>query len=233
MARNLILSGGMYHDFQATSEALAEVLAEVGVESEITDDIAGALEDPPEVHLITVNALRWRMRGERFADRRERDGFELPAHARTALLAHLERGGGLLAMHAACICFDDWPGWPRVLGATWNWERSFHPPVGWTTVRIRGGHPVVDGLRDFDVVDEIYSDLDMLPGVTPLADAEGQPMVWARPVRRGRLVYDALGHDVRSYDSPVHRELIQRAAMWLLERPIPARDPLRRAPVME
>ncbi|GAA5054456.1 hypothetical protein HNP84_002971 [Thermocatellispora tengchongensis] len=218
--RNLILSGGLYHDFPATSAALAEVLAEVGVESEVTDDIAGALAEPPEVQLITINALRWRMDGDRFAGERGRWRFELPGPARRTLLEHLERGGGLLAMHSACICFDDWQGWPRVLGARWDWNRSHHPPLGWTGVRVLGGHPVVDGLRDFDVVDEVYSDLEVHPGVTPLAESNGQPLVWARGVRRGRLVYDALGHDVRSYDSPVHRELLRRAALWLLKRPV-------------
>ncbi|MEV5413682.1 ThuA domain-containing protein [Thermopolyspora sp. NPDC052614] len=220
MARNLILSGGAFHDFAATSEALAEVLTEVGVDSEITEDIAGALEDRPEVQLITVNALRCRMTDGRYGDQAARWRFELSAEARTALLDHLDRGYGLLAVHAATLCFDDWRGWPRVVGACWNPGKSHHPPLGWTEVRVLGGHPIVDGLRDFDVVDEVYSDLDVLPDVRPLASAHGQPLLWARTVRRGRVVYDALGHDVRSFDSPVHRRLLQRAALWLLKRPV-------------
>ncbi|MEV4475744.1 ThuA domain-containing protein [Nonomuraea sp. NPDC049419] len=225
MARNLILSGGLFHDFAATSAALAEVLAEVGVESEITEDIAGALSEPSEFQLITVNALRWQMTQDRFAGLRDQWRFTLPAGARATLLDHLDQGGGLLCMHSAAICFDDWQGWPRVLGGCWVWPKSHHPPLGWTGVRVHGGHPVVDGLRDFDVVDEVYSDLDVLPDVRPLASsASGQPLVWARPVRRGRVLYDALGHDTRSYDNEVHRTLLQRAALWLLKRPVTVRD---------
>ncbi|MGI5283037.1 ThuA domain-containing protein [Nonomuraea polychroma] len=224
MARNLILSGGLFHDFAATSAALAEVLAEVGVESEITEDIAGALREPSEVQLITVNALRWQMSQDRFADLRAEWSFGLPAEARTTILDHLDRGGGLLCMHAASICFDDWQGWSRVLGGCWTWPKSHHPPLGWTSVRVHGKHPVVDGLRDFDVVDEVYSDLDILPDVEPLASSNGQPLIWARPVRRGRVFYDALGHDTRSYDNEVHRTLLQRAALWLLKRPVTIRE---------
>ncbi|GIH80748.1 ThuA domain-containing protein [Planobispora longispora] len=220
MARNLILSGGMFHDFAATSAALAGTLAEVGVESDVTEDIVGGLADAPEYQLITINALRWRMRQDRFAEHRPRWRFELPAAARTALLDHLERGGGLLCMHTAAICFDDWQGWPRVLGGCWDWAKSHHPPLGWASVRIHDGHPVVDGLRDFDLVDEVYSDLSVLPGVQPLASSLGQPLIWARPIRRGRVFYDALGHDTRSYDSPIHRTILQRAALWLLKRPV-------------
>ena len=225
MARNLILSGGLFHDFEATSAALADVLAGVGIESEITEDIAGALSEPSEVQLITVNALRWQMDLDRFADLRDEWRFELPAQARTTLLDHLDRGGGLLCMHSASICFDDWQGWSRVLGGCWTWPKSHHPPLGWTGVRVHGGHPIVEGLRDFDLVDEVYSDLDVLPDVRPLASsASGQPLVWARPVRRGRVVYDALGHDVRSYENEIHRTLLQRAALWLLKRPVAVTD---------
>ncbi|WP_147425291.1 ThuA domain-containing protein [Bailinhaonella thermotolerans] len=223
MAWNLILSGGVAHDFAASSGVLAEVLAEVGIESEVTEDIAGALAEPPEVQLITVNAMRWRMDGPHFRERRERWRFELPTAARNAVLDHLDRGGGLLAMHAAPICFDDWIGWSRVIGARWNWEKSHHEPLGWASVRVhRGRHPIVDGLRDFDVADEIYTDLDLEPGLTPLVSCDGRPLVWARHVRRGRVVYDALGHDTRSFDSPEHRALVQRAALWTLRR-LPAR----------
>lgn len=221
MARNLILSGGPFHDFDATSSALAGVLADVGIESEITEDIAGALGEPSEFQLITVNALRWQMTADHHADQRAQWRFSLPAEARTTLLDHLSRGGGLLCMHSASICFDDWQGWPRVLGACWEWPKSHHPPLGWTSVRVHGGHPIVEGLRDFDVVDEVYSDLDVLPDVEPLASSLGQPLIWARPVRHGRVVYDALGHDTRSYDNEIHRTVLQRAAQWLLKRPIP------------
>lgn len=221
MARNLILSGGPFHDFDATSAALAEVLADVGIESEITEDIAGALSEPSEFQLITVNALRWQMSAGHLADQRDRWRFSLPGQARTTLLDHLSRGGGLLCMHSASICFDDWQGWPRVLGGCWTWPKSHHPPLGWTSVRVHGGHPIVEGLRDFDVVDEVYSDLDLAPGVQPLASSMGQPLIWARPVRRGRVVYDALGHDTRSYDNEIHRSLLQRAAQWTLKRPLP------------
>src|SRR5690606_20224266 len=191
---------------------------------EVTEDVAGALREPPEVQLITVNALRRQLDLDRFAALRGRWRFAGPAQARTTLLDRLEQGGRLLWMHAASFCFDDWQGWPRVLGGCWTWPKSHHPPLGWTSVRVHGGHPVVDGLRDFDVVDEVYSDLDVLPDVRPLASANGQPLMWARPVRRGRVFYDALGHDTRSYDNEVHRTLLQRAALWLLKRPVTVRD---------
>ncbi|MEU6429997.1 ThuA domain-containing protein [Microbispora sp. NPDC046973] len=216
MSRNLILSGGVAHDFPATSAALAGVLAEIGIESEITEDVAGALAAPAPVDLITVNALRWRMDGDDFAEERDRWRFETPDSVRAALLGHLARGGGLLAVHTASLCFDDWPEWAEILGGAWRWGTSYHPPIGRAKVRLGADHPIVDGLAGFEVTDEVYTDLDLLPEVEPLAYSDDQPLLWARTVAGGRVVYDALGHDTRSYENPVRRTLLRRAARWLL-----------------
>lgn len=215
MARNLILSGGVAHDFPATSAALAEVLAEVDIESTVTEDIAEALRARPDVELITVNALLCCMDGG-WSATQGGSAFRLHPVARAALLGHVERGGGVLAMHSAPICFDDWPYWRHMVGAAWRWGTSHHPPVGEVAVGLTGGDPIVEGLEDFTVVDELYTGLGVLPGIRPLAVADGQPLVWTRALGNGRLVYDALGHDVRSYESAAHRALLRRAARWLL-----------------
>ena len=55
--------------------------------------------------------------------------------------------------------------------------------------------------------------------VLVVADHEGaaHPVVWVAP-GPGRIVYDALGHDVRSYDSPSRVDLFRREVRWLLSR---------------
>ena len=68
MRRNLILSGGIFHDFAATSASLAERLTRLDIQSHIEDDIeAGlrSLESQP-VDLLTINALRWEMQGSKY-----------------------------------------------------------------------------------------------------------------------------------------------------------------------
>ena len=55
--------------------------------------------------------------------------------------------------------------------------------------------------------------------VLVVADHDGtaHPVVWVAP-GPGRIVYDALGHDVRSYDSPSRVDLLRREVRWLLSR---------------
>jgi type 1 glutamine amidotransferase len=217
--RNLVLSGGVAHDFAATSAAVAGALAEVGVESVIRDDLPGALTGLDGFDLVTVNLLRWRMDVDRYAHLRAEWALTLDEPARRALLGHVRRGGGLLALHTAPICFDDWPGWGRLVGAAWDWERSSHPPLGPARITVHtDAHEIVAGIGDFDVVDEVYGFLRLEPGIAPLMTATHggaeHPLLWARQVGRGRVVYDALGHHPPSYTPTEHRTIVQRAARW-------------------
>ncbi|MGY1666434.1 ThuA domain-containing protein [Geodermatophilus sp. SYSU D00696] len=221
----VVVSGGVAHDFPATSAELAEVLHEAGFATTVTEDVEAALTglaagSPGSRPLVVLNLLRWTMRVERYAHLRERWSLSLSAAARAALSGHVRFGGGLLAVHGASICFDDWPQWRELLGGVWRWDRSSHPPLG-AAVRVsvaRDRHPVVAGVPDFDVVDEVYGFLDLADDVDGLMTSphggRDHPLLWARTVGAGRVVYDALGHHVPSYAVPEHREIVRRAAVW-------------------
>lgn len=226
--RAVVLSGGVAHDFPATSSVLAAVLVEAGFTAAVTEDVEQGLTGlatarPPP--LVVLNMLRWTMHGDRYADQRERWGLSLSAPARRALAEHVRAGGGLLAMHGASICFDDWPDWQDLLGGVWRWGTSTHPPLaGPVPVTVEtDAHPIVAGLGDFPIVDEVYGFLDRTDDVRGLLSSPhggtAHPLLWARTVGAGRVVYDALGHHVASYDVPEHREIIRRAARWAAGAP--------------
>lgn len=217
--RNLVLSGGPYHSFASSSAALAELLDRDGFSSWITTDVEGGLEFLGEFELLTLNLLRWTMSDARFDAERDRWSLSLSGAGRAAIVRHLSLGRGLLGLHTASICFDDWPEWVDILGARWDWGRSSHPPSRPSRVAVRSGaHPVVDGATDFDVFDEIYSDLTLTEGVEPLMTSPrrgvDQPLLLARAVGPGRVVYDALGHDAASIIQPAHAQVIRGAAAW-------------------
>lgn len=227
--RAVLLSGGLTHDFPATTGCLTDLLDDAGFDVGVhtgTSGVDSALGDLPGAALLVVNALRWTMTcsgtPERYRVQAELEAASPSLRARDALGRHLAAGGGVLAMHTATLCFDDWPGWADTLGARWEWGHSHHPPLGPSIeVRVGAGHPVVDGVDDFTIVDEVYSDLRIAPGVTGLACATTpgttavQPMLWAREHGGGRVVYDALGHHPPSYAVPEHREIVRRAIRWV------------------
>ena len=159
-------------------------------------------------------------RGRPDADFDGTDRDWVPFHARLASL--VSSGVPVLGLHQATNTFLDSPSWGPVIGGRWVEGTSWHPPHGPATFRVVDAeHPVVAGLTEITADDEQYLSLEVSPGVQVLvvADHEGgsHPVVWVAP-GPARVVYDALGHDVRSYDSPSRVELFRREVRWLLGR---------------
>jgi len=223
-ARNLLLTGGFGHPFDTAAPALAALLAAGGIDSRVSDDIEGALAmlAAEPLDLLTVYALRWTMStGDKYAPHRERWGFSLSPRGRAAIEGHLARGGGLLALHTALICFDDWPAWKDMLGAVWAWGRSGHPPRGDVDVRpCVSAHPLLGDVPAFTLHDEVYGNLDgdahagALLQARARAAAEWHPVLWTRRHGPARVVVDALGHDASAFTHPVHGAIVARAARW-------------------
>jgi type 1 glutamine amidotransferase len=225
--RNLLLTGGPGHDFDAIGTELVSLLDDVGIETTtVTDPRVAigllALEGSDAFDVLTVHALRWRMAERPAEPDRSRHAFALAAHEARALDDFVRAGGGLLALHAAVICFDADPTWRELCGAAWAWDRSTHPPHGEVQIAVTDAgraHPLASGLDDFVLVDEVYGFLDEVDGLEPLlaSDHGGRthPVCWARPVGDGRVVTDVLGHDAASFAHPAHRQLVQRAAAWV------------------
>ncbi|GAA3587384.1 ThuA domain-containing protein [Kribbella ginsengisoli] len=200
--------GDPWHDLPRTSARLADALGGPGL-SQIVSSVDELAELIDQAGVLVVNAS---------ADRHG----PTPADQQFGRLVErfLAGGGGLLAVHSSTIAFPGLQSWHRTVGARWEHGKTFHPPLERTLVRRTGvEHPIADGLGDFWVEDERYSDLVLVDGIEALYEHthEGatHPLLWAREVGGGRVVYDALGHDERSYDAPERVELLRRSAGWL------------------
>ncbi|MYT75365.1 MULTISPECIES: ThuA domain-containing protein [unclassified Streptomyces] len=218
--RGLLLGGvGRYtdpwHPFADTNRGLTDVAREAGVVLEQATDIdaalasfaAGALPD-----LVVVNIGL------------PRDGSPVPADAGAAagLARLLESEVPVLAVHSSATCFPDDEVWESGLGGTWVRGTTMHPPYGRAHVLVTdAGHPVTADVDDFELDDERYTHLRHDPRVRVLLAHEHEggrhPLLWVHTRPGGGLtVYDALGHDGRSYASESHRTVLRRALGTLL-----------------
>ena len=218
--RAIILSGGIFHDFDRMTAAAAGILAGAGFEAEIVShpaELAQALARPAD--LVVVQALRWRMLGhEKYEPYRADWAYEAGADLIAALDGHVARGGGVMALHTGCISFDDWPGWRGILGGGWVWGESFHDPGLEPVTVTPADHPVTQGVAAFTITDELYQKLDLAPGITILAEGRTaggatHPVVWAHE-GQGRAVTITTGHDLTSVTQPDHARLLAQAALW-------------------
>lgn len=221
--RNLILSGGVAHDYAQTSLMLSRVLKGVEVHSEIHEDF-GILEDLLAFDMVTLNCVRWTCsQAQVNPEWRDRWAFTLSEAGRERFLEFLGQGKGLLALHAATICFDDWPVYREILGAWWEWGISSHAPFQDHKMEVRDhSHPITEGIPDFTIKDELYIHARFTDSVSPLIEGvwEGQshPVLWVRNYGAARVCYTALGHGIEAFEHPENQLLLQRGALWVLKQ---------------
>ena len=90
---------------------------------------------------------------------------------RKALLDFLKRGGGLVVLHAGAVSRD--PTWYRsIIGGSWNHST----PTQWLEAPMAlyftdRSNPITQDISNFDLDDEIYYDMDILPEAHILAAA--------------------------------------------------------------
>lgn len=198
-----------WHPFADTTACLAETITATGLSVQVSEDVEGSLLSLADHRLVVINI------GNPRPPRPESIMLQIQA----ALLAHLEDGGGLLGLHVSATSFTSMPRWREILGGRWVRGTTMHPPLDLARIRLHAGHPVVGDLEEIEVQDERYSYLEVGADVAVLGDhayaGVTHPMIWAREHGRGRVVYDGLGHDARSFDSAGHRALLDRAVHWL------------------
>jgi type 1 glutamine amidotransferase len=138
----------------------------------------------------------------------------------TRLLDYLASPRPVLGLHAAANTFAVVPQWARRLGVRWVDGVSMHPPIGWQRLIPAPLTPVLKGLDEVVVYDELYSNLELLRPARALLthhlDGLDHPLVLARQEGPQRTIYDALGHGTESYASRSRQDLLRREVRWLL-----------------
>lgn len=132
-----------------------------------------------------------------------------------ALTAAIEGGIGYVGLHAATATFRGSSAYHGLIG---SWFAR-HPPIkSFTVTPTRPDHPVMIGIPAFEIEDELYELKEVLPDIEVLAEAEGFPMVYARPYGQGRVCYIAPGHDQRTLAKPEYAQLVHQAIAWVARR---------------
>ena len=80
-------------------------------------------------------------------------------------------------------------------------------------------HPIVAGLSNFSILDELYYRPQITDKVDPLITAKWggveHPMLWVRLYGEARVCYCALGHDGRSFENRTFQVLLKRSTLWV------------------
>ena len=193
-SRVFLLSGGQrqHHGYRDQAFYLAELLENTGRFEVTLGEDAAILETPAirKYDLIIANA-----------DRRDPE-FKYTKAQQEAILDYIRSGHGYVSIHGANNAAPDWiPDWKVMLGGVFS-------HIGLPDGKVRKGSyevkivdrtsPITQGIADFPIKDELYYNVQILPGVEPLAtvkyDGTDWPVAWTRAFGKGRVFHLVLGH---------------------------------------
>lgn len=217
--RNLILTGGVAHDYEVTSKMLSDILKKGNVQSKITDDF-NILKSPKlqRFDVLTLNCVRWSCKQ---TPQWKDWAFVVSSDQKEGIMRFLKARKGIMALHAAIINFDTWSEFRKVLGGYWKWSESSHGPYqrGYKMYIMDHDHPITHGIQDFEIHDELYHTLHITKPihllVATLWEEKLQPIAWITQYNSARIYYNALGDGVESFQCKEFQQLLIQGALWV------------------
>jgi type 1 glutamine amidotransferase len=158
---------------------------------------------------------------------------EITERQKARLMSLFDKGVGLVVLHHALAGYQRWPEYEQLIGGHYREPNPEKPgtvteKVGWQhdvdipIVILATNHPVIAGVKDFTIHDEIYWGFRVQPDVTPLLTTthpkSGKPLGWVRTQGRSRVVYLQLGHGKEAFDNENYRKLVAQSIRWTSEK---------------
>lgn len=213
-SRALIVYGGWDgHAPAQTAQLFAQWLRKQGFTVDLADSLA-AFDNREDLHARHLIVPIWTM-------------GEISQEQSTNVCDAVAAGTGLAGCHGGmCDAFRKDVNWQFLTGGSW----VSHPGNDGVTytVNIRStSNPITEGIADFSVTSEQYY-LHVDPAVEVLATTRfpvaagphspngvvDMPQVWTKRWGRGRVFYNALGHQPDVFDIPEAASLMQRGLRW-------------------
>ena len=145
-----------------------------------------------------------------------------------AYISLLKKGASMIFLHHALVSYQNWPEFIKIVGGQYHtspvmvngdslnasYEHDVNIPVKVDDKK----HPVTRGVSDFEIVDEVYGGVEILPQVKPLLSTmhpkSMRYLAWINHYGNSDVVYIQLGHGPSGYSNPNFRKLMRQAIEW-------------------
>ncbi len=168
------------------------------------------------------------------------DAGTISTEQRAYLTKFLQRGGGIVAIHDAVVGNDpDW--FKTVIGGAWQNGKAKWLEGPESFYYMDKHHAITEGASNFQLKDEIYYELNMMPEVHILAAAytpntpntpkgeknrignkpsvyDVQPQMWTYEKDNHRAFVSIPGHNYATFNLPNYRAVLLRGIAWAGKR---------------
>ena len=210
----LTATAGFRHESIATARQVMTSLASSSGEFTVTivDDVSGVTAGS----LANTDVLFFAL-----------TSGELPftADQKSAILAFVSRGGGVLGAHSATDTLYEWPEYGAMMGAYFK-EHPWTRPGA--VIVEDGSHPATTGLGDrFSIEEEFYTFRDnprarvhvlLRLDAASVGAAGDYPLAWTLSQGGGRIYYNALGHFPATWNDRRFQQQWVGAIRWAAGR---------------
>jgi len=136
-------------------------------------------------------------------------------------------GKGLLFLHHSICAYQDWPEYESIVGGKYYEKKkdakfgasSYQHDVDFYVQMVPASHPVLKGLKEFVLHDEVYGNLEVLPDICPLLSTNhpksSMLIGWTLKNENSKIVYIQPGHDKNSFTNPDYRRLIKQSISYI------------------
>jgi len=145
-----------------------------------------------------------------------------------AYVSLLKKGTSMIFLHHSLVSYQNWPEFIQIVGGQYHTQpvvvngdtlkTSYEHDVNIPVKVENKKHPVTRGIADFDIVDEVYGGVEILPQVKPLLSTTHPKsmryLAWINHYGKSDVLYIQLGHGPSGYSNPNFRKLIQQAIEW-------------------
>jgi type 1 glutamine amidotransferase len=189
-----------FHDFAVMGPIYQKFLTEAGFEVLITenrDDFKAEAIKPFDVIVCYTT------------------GEDLTPEQAKGLLGGIVGGKGFVGVHSAADSFKQTPGYINMVGGKFLTHPHYWPKLTFNVTN--RFHPVVAGVEDFQMEEELYmmetnGHFELL--MTTWLEGFVRPITWVKPYGHGRVLYTALGHDKVQTENPNFQRLIVNGVRW-------------------
>jgi uncharacterized protein len=207
----ILLAGGDdegYHDFQVIGDVFFSFLTGAGFQVTLTEDCQSFCKETIKNYDVVVFYMNKK---------------QMKKNQEQGLLNSIigspwgdtGKPKGFVGIHTAACSVPGSMDFRRMLGCRF----LVHPEMGEELhIHVKNpGHPVMQGVEDFSIIDELYM-LELYPPFELLLSCRYKgfehPVAWAKPYGLGRVFYISLGHGVEQISHEYYKKMIINAVIW-------------------